>query len=367
MIELQKHIEILLLNNDCVIVPGFGGFVAHHVDARYDESDDTFLPPLRTIGFNPQLTLNDSFLAQSYVDAYDISYPEALTRIENEVCELKQDLADNGKYELNNIGTLSLNEDGNYTFEPCEAGLLTPNLYGLGGFEMKPLPVAKQESTFQKIGIPQEGHVVPIRPAEPEKADPVGKAEASTDHPLQHKPQTISIKVSLLRNVAAACIAIVLFLLNSTPLGSSQDTHTLKSNMDAGFLTRIMPGEVTRGATLNLTKKDIIQPRNKTPEKSQNRIQGKKTIPLPYYSIVLASKVTVSNAKDYVRRLHKKGYSKARVYFHKGLSNKVIYGRYSDEQEARHALNRMKSLKAFSDGWILKTRDEVSETADNGE
>ena len=26
MIELAQHIETLLLENDCVIVPGFGGF-----------------------------------------------------------------------------------------------------------------------------------------------------------------------------------------------------------------------------------------------------------------------------------------------------------------------------------------------------
>ena len=29
MIELAKHIEVLLLENDCVIVPGLGGFIAH--------------------------------------------------------------------------------------------------------------------------------------------------------------------------------------------------------------------------------------------------------------------------------------------------------------------------------------------------
>ena len=50
--ELKRHIEILLLSNDCVIVPEFGGFMAHHVDVRYDGRDNMFLPPLRTIGFN---------------------------------------------------------------------------------------------------------------------------------------------------------------------------------------------------------------------------------------------------------------------------------------------------------------------------
>ena len=43
MIELAKHIEILLLDNDCVIVPEFGGFMAHHVNSVYDEEDGLFL------------------------------------------------------------------------------------------------------------------------------------------------------------------------------------------------------------------------------------------------------------------------------------------------------------------------------------
>ncbi|HEY9550751.1 MAG TPA: SPOR domain-containing protein, partial [Prevotella sp.] len=68
MLEIERHIEILLLNNDCVIIPGFGGFMAHHVEARFDEGDDVFLPPSRTVGFNPQLKLNDSLLAQSYIE-----------------------------------------------------------------------------------------------------------------------------------------------------------------------------------------------------------------------------------------------------------------------------------------------------------
>ena len=82
MIELERHIEILLLTNDCVIIPAFGGFMAHYTVARFDERDFSFLPPTRTVGFNPLLKINDSLLAQSYVEAYDISYPEALCRID---------------------------------------------------------------------------------------------------------------------------------------------------------------------------------------------------------------------------------------------------------------------------------------------
>ena len=54
MIELARHIEILLLENDCVIVPELGGFIAHYQPAYYAESDNIYFPPMRTIGFTPQ-------------------------------------------------------------------------------------------------------------------------------------------------------------------------------------------------------------------------------------------------------------------------------------------------------------------------
>jgi hypothetical protein len=45
MTELERHIAKLLLDNDCVIVPGFGGFMAHHIAASYDEKNHIFPPP----------------------------------------------------------------------------------------------------------------------------------------------------------------------------------------------------------------------------------------------------------------------------------------------------------------------------------
>ncbi len=370
MIELQKHIEILLLNNDCVIVPDFGGFVAHHVDARYDESDGTFLPPLRTIGFNPQLKINDSFLVQSYVEAYDISYPEALFRIENEVGELKQLLADKGKFELSNIGVLYLNEDGNCTFEPCEAGLLTPTLYGLSGFDMKLLSAEKLEAITEDAEGLQKKTLSPTTPVNSEEARNIRLQVATVSDPqMEKKPKTINIKVSFLRNVAAACIAVIAFLFCSMPLGSNKDTRILKSNMEIGLLTKIMPKDITKGAILQVVKKkDVGLPNRAKGAKTLNPVagqEGKLSDHNPYYCIVLASRVTLANAAYYVKQLQNKGYREARVYSHKGLSNKVIYGKYMSEKEAYHVLNHFSGRKAFSDGWVLKVKDEPSETCED--
>ena len=106
MIELAKHIEVLLLENDCVIVPGLGGFIAHYRSCVYNEDTGEFCPPARTIGFNPQLVMNDGLLVQSYMQAYNTDFPDATRKIEKLVQKLKEDIYRYGHIYLNNVGTL---------------------------------------------------------------------------------------------------------------------------------------------------------------------------------------------------------------------------------------------------------------------
>ena len=92
MLELAKHIENLLFKNECVIVPQLGGFVTHYVPAHFNPEEGLYLPPSRSVGFNPQLQLNDGLLVQSYMQAGDLSFPEAVQQLEADVNQLKQQL-----------------------------------------------------------------------------------------------------------------------------------------------------------------------------------------------------------------------------------------------------------------------------------
>ena len=142
MNNIERHIAKLLLSNDCVIVPGFGGFMAHHIEAYYDEENRQFYPPHRTLGFNQQLTMNDSLLAQSIVEECDMSYPEAINAIEEKVAEMKQAIETNGRLTFNGLGTIGIGENGKYDFTPCKTGILTPTLFALDTFEIKSLKEA---------------------------------------------------------------------------------------------------------------------------------------------------------------------------------------------------------------------------------
>lgn len=362
--ELKRHIEILLLSNDCVIVPEFGGFMAHHVDARYDGRDNMFLPPLRTIGFNPQLTMNDSLLALSYVEAYDISYPEALNRIADEVAEIKQTLENTGRFELNDIGTIILNETGNYTFEPCEAGILTPELYGLGGFDMLPLAQISNTEAAEHTTV-VEMTAEEYKPAQQRESSDI-KEEANIvsannsvfineeEEEENSSTEFISIRKSWLRNIAAACIAIIAFFTLSTPLGTS---NVQKSQIDTGMLTKVMPKELTQPAH-ELVLANNVQAAETPAVNTGKMTQDSEitTTSSAYYSIVLASRITKRNAATYAEYLQSKGFKEARVLI-TDTNVKVIYGSYSTENEAYTALNRLHNYEEFTDGWITKVKE----------
>lgn len=361
--ELDRHIEILLLSNDCVIVPDFGGFMAHQVDARYDGRDNMFLPPLRTIGFNPQLKMNDSLLAQSYVEAYDISYPDALHRISEEVAEIRQHLENAGKYELNNIGTIFLNENGNYTFEPCEAGILTPELYGLGGFTMLPLSQTQPEASIEATSGNESVAEFAIHTQDSEQTAEIKALNPSVFDEDENEEEEkgaefVQIKKSVLRNVAAACIAIIAFFALSTPLNK---TSVQMGKVDTNLLTRLMPKDLvkTESKPTALTSDNISSLNTKKislNEEANDEDNKEITSVKPYYGIVLASRVTKRNAASYVERLQSQGLKDAKVII-TATNVKVVYGSYDTEAQAYSALNRLHNNEIFSDGWITKVKE----------
>ena len=365
VIEIERHIEILLLDNDCVIVPGLGGFTAHHVEARFDESDDVFLPPLRTLGFNQQLKINDSLLVQSYIEAYDISYPEALRRIEGEVEELRQRLANDGYYEMTDIGVLEMNEDGNIIFTPCEAGILTPELYGLSSFEMQPL-MAEESTTSASSTQVQKPNVEPT-PITTTVFDQVGQKEETSANDAgqdtdtdEDAEKTICIKVSWLRNAGIAAAAALLLFFVIFPI-----SHSGLKNVNIGdfngtsFFSKLMPKDSQMNniniSEIKASAKDSS--RQSVKDSVKDSIKGiEPKVKSDTFCIVLASCIPQKNAERYVEQLHKKGFDKAYAMVNNKMV-RVIYGNYTSETDAYNDLQKIRLKDEFEQAWILKKKN----------
>jgi cell division septation protein DedD len=359
--------------------------MAHNISARYEEQEHLFLPPLRTLGFNPQLNINDSLLVQSYIEAYDISYPEALQRIEDEVEELKQHLQNEGSYELNDIGTLALNEDGNYVFTPCEAGILTPALYGLSSVEMSRI------GAIQPQQQPQPGAVV--TPGEPSE-EPTAKivdidtesADTDAEYEEEEEADVVRIKYSWIRNaVAVAAILLAVFIL-ALPNSKTDMMQRTISNLNNGLLFGMM-SEDTNTSKITISKNvktisrseecgvrsentqkadsiaksvadattksvaDSTATGNLTPHSSLHTPQENAT-PQKTYCIVLASYVSVRNANLFIERLQKQGFDQAEI-FERNNIRRVIYGHYASENDAYNDLRRFHRQSETAEAWVM--------------
>jgi hypothetical protein len=78
--NLDKFISDLLYRYDCVIVPGFGGFIANRVSAKNISSQHKFIPPTKEIAFNSNLNQNDGLLANYIKRSNNISYSHAINQ-----------------------------------------------------------------------------------------------------------------------------------------------------------------------------------------------------------------------------------------------------------------------------------------------
>ena len=366
MISLARHIELLLLEHDCVIVPGLGGFIANHAEARYNgEEEELFLPPYRTIGFNQQLQINDGLLVQSYMMAYDTSYPFASLQMEKDLEKMMTELDMTGEYVLENIGTLKKGINQHITFTAPETGALTPSLYGLYSYELQPLQqVIKRKEIEKNL---QAASALTLTTQE-EKAQPKSKRR---DIVIRINRHWLDFGIS----VAAA---VVLFFCFSYPAikDANNETDTVVATFtplgDATPKPKVAarPHALPHGTAT--TTDTSIKPKANT-EKSETATASKPAAPVapsppssstqksnqqePKYAIVLASFVNQQNAENLVKELAKEGFPEGR-YAKTGKTSRILYSGFEDEAAAQAALNTLRQQnKAFNEAWILALQE----------
>ena len=351
--NLVHHITKLLLDNDCVIVPGFGGFMAHHKEAYVNGENGRFYPPSRTLGFNQQLTMNDSLLVQSYVETYDMSYPEALSTIEEEVSSLKRTIESAGKYHFSGLGTITIGESGKYDFAPCPSGIPTPSLFALEAFETEHVSAANNA-----VSGTTKPHTVDLRTVSDTTISPDLAESGDTSAYAAENVKRNNSGLHILRNLAAACIIIMAFILMPKP--ASQDNgQPASARIDTGLLLKMMPKDITTGQPSDTAMKMMakaIAGRSKAagatlPDataSAQDTADAKS-----YFTIVLASKVSRKGAEQFVRKLRSE--CKVAADISSGRSDVMVtFGRYTSFSEANKVRNRLTDNIELSNSWILQ-------------
>jgi len=339
MISLSRQIEILLLDHDCVILPGFGAFIANHAVARMsDKGDALMLPPYRVVGFNQQVKSNDGLLAQAYMDAYDANYPDAYRQMEMDIEDMVEELDNKGEYTFNGVGTIYKDINGKVTFTPLEAGLLTPSLYGLFSVEVHNVEeLLRQREIRQAVENTVSSPVQTT--VDSQKVAAAKQNVAQESHGEGQGDIVIRLHRRWMDVAVAAVAAVFFFFIFSYP---AMVTPGVSESVVAGAVS------VKKAALANANS---VAPTTQDDEQQNADVQDKME---KGFVIVLASKVSQKNAETTVKVLADKGLDKARIIGDEKM-RRVVYSCYPTEEEARQAQKQLlEQDKIFAQTWIME-------------
>lgn len=160
MISMIEHIEYLMLSNDCVVVPGFGAFIAQYTSSNNCAQNSTFTSPKRSISFNASINHNDGLLANSIAKKALIPYAEALKQIEKSTTICRQALSDGSEVPFGRLGFFISNAEGHIEFIPFHHEIANDDFFGLQSFSFPTLAernaqVATEETVSETYSEPE--------------------------------------------------------------------------------------------------------------------------------------------------------------------------------------------------------------------
>lgn len=118
MTQTESAVYTLLFEHDCVVIPGFGGFIKRENPTVLDTNKATLKPKGETVFFNGALQQNDGLLANHIALHNAISFQEAFNLIQSWVTETEKAIVLNGRFKFGKLGTFYVNAEGKKWFAP---------------------------------------------------------------------------------------------------------------------------------------------------------------------------------------------------------------------------------------------------------
>jgi hypothetical protein len=135
----------LLLRHNCVVVPGFGGFVAKQVAAELDFQKGILSPPKKALLFNRFLLTDDGLLLAEYARQQGLYYEDAKAQLQAFTDSMQRQLLNGETIKLAKLGTFNRQSDGQITFEQDRFFNLLLSSYGLTNLNFVSKPVETVE------------------------------------------------------------------------------------------------------------------------------------------------------------------------------------------------------------------------------
>lgn len=304
--QLDQYISDLLYRYECVILPEFGAFLTQYQSAQVHETTHAFYPPKKKLSFNSQLTTNDGLLANYIATAEMIPHEAANAKIATYVRQLWDTLHNGGTQELSKVGSLSLSADNNLQFEPSYHLNYLTNSFGLASFTAP--AVAREVYKEQVVALEEKA-------------------------PIAFTPERRNR--GWLKYAAIALIGLSIAGTGGFTYVKDVEAHNMASQEEAKELldTKIQEATFVIDNPLPAITLELTQPKGK-------------------YHVVAGAFRMEENAQKRVSQLKAKGYNARQIGANKFGLHQVVYGSFTDSQEALAQLRTVRTSDN-REAWLL--------------
>ena len=190
---LSKMVKELILDNDRVVLPGLGSFVAEVVPSTFSDKGYTINPPYRRLFFRSKPDEGDE-LAAFYAETNNVDKAMAERIIKDFVAELKPMLHTKKTIVFPGLGRLRATKENAVFFVANEDLDIYPAGFGLEPISLKTHQETREEVSAAVVGLKsllsETVQEIPVQPAKPEP-EPEPIVDSEPVQPVQ-KPEPMA-------------------------------------------------------------------------------------------------------------------------------------------------------------------------------
>ena len=322
----------MFLDYDCVIIPGFGGFVCNERPAWYDDDKEEMVPPSRDVLFNPNLTHNDGLLAQEIIRSAGLSFSDAMKLAKEKAAFITAELLGGNQVEIQGVGRLYAGVDGVNRFTP-DAELVRT----LSSFGHSRIPLAKlQAKQIMK----------PLNKTEEQQKKETGVIPMQ---PLSRKIARVAAILALPITAGA--------IIGGTYLATDNDSQSILLSLfpsPEAIISSFSPSESSALIDLESVTTEVTDELNI--DYVEETVVAKITpTPKINFLIVGGAFAIEENAHTLADELRKEGYSPTFHYQKHNKLHLVALGEFTEELTAREEMAKARKAGRKA-SWLKKLR-----------
>lgn len=338
--DISRYIVEYIQEHPKLIVPGLGTFYKEDIPARFDATQNSFLPPSEKVSFKAEFSADSAL--QQFIATKETAKPKSIAQfIEQYVSNLNDLLANTEEIKIDGLGTFTKKRNKLHF-------LADKNLKNNAAFFG--LKAIKETAPFEPI--PQESIAV-VEPEEPVEEPKLVEEEANTiphinEEEQEEEPTSGGLKKALLfiLIVILTGLAIVQSFFPSYldafwPQTTAEKIQVDSLQQQANPVTAL-DSTVNVDSTVTQTDTALV------PTPTSDSIE-------PSFEIIVAAFHKQSEADEFIQQLAGRGIQAHSIQTKKGGLLKISIGTFSNEQSANEALQKTHTELA-KNAWIYRVK-----------